>query len=160
MTDEMKLAKAKEVYKLLHQTLEKNDWHYENDDEKLTIKCGAQGDNLPVEFTVKIDALRQLVKLHSHLPLVIHEDKRIDIAMVISIINNNLADGCFDYDISSGHIFFRMTSSFIESSIGESVFMYMLLCSFATIDKYNDKLLMLAKGMITVEQFISSVSDN
>ncbi|MCD7785551.1 MAG: YbjN domain-containing protein [Oscillospiraceae bacterium] len=158
MADEMKVAKANEVYKLLCQTLEKNNWKYKKDEEKLSIECGAQGDDLPVEFIVKVDAERQLVLLTSHLPFVIQEDKRVDMAMVISVINNLLVDGCFDYSVTNGHIFFRMTNSFIESTVSESVFMYMLLCSFKTIDDYNDKLLMVAKGMITTEQFISSLA--
>ena len=52
-----------------------------------------------------------------------------------------------------------MTNSFLESKISEEVFAYMLYCSCQTIDEYNDKFLMLAKGMISIEQFLSTLAN-
>jgi hypothetical protein len=47
-----------------------------------------------------------------------------------------------------------MTTSYIESLLGEAVFKYMLACAAQTIDAYNDRFFMLSKGMLSVEQFI------
>ncbi|MBR6742530.1 MAG: hypothetical protein IKM09_03700, partial [Clostridia bacterium] len=97
--------------------------------------------------------------LISHMPFVIHEDKRLDVAIAVTALNNRLVDGCFDYDIKSGHMFFRMTNSFIDSRLDEEVFAYMLFCACKTIDDYNDKFLMLDKGMLSLEQFLSSLDN-
>ncbi len=148
---------AKATFATLCQTLDNNDWSYKKNEEALSIECGAQGEDLPMEFNIKVDADRMLVMLLSHLPFVIAEDKRLDIAVAVSAVNNALVDGCFDYDIASGHMFFRMTNSFIESRIAEEVFAYMLFCSCQTIDEYNDKFLMLAKGVLSIEQFLASI---
>lgn len=40
----------------------------------------------------------------------------------------------------------------------KELFEYMLMVSAATIDEYNDKFLMIAKGMISFEQFLESES--
>ena len=80
-------------------------------------------------------------------------------AIAVSAINNVLVNGCFDYIIADGHMFFRMTNSFIESQLGADLFKYLLYCSCQTIDEYNDKLLMVAKGMISIEQFLKSLND-
>ena len=96
----------------------------------------------------------------SKLPFVIQEDKRIDVALAVSMVNNQLVDGSFDYDITSGKLLYRMTNSFIESKLSKEVFDYMLFVAFHTIDEYNDKFLMLAKGYISVEQFLSANDDN
>ena len=56
-------------------------------------------------------------------------------------------------------MFFRMTNSFMESKLGEEAFAYMLFCSCQVIDEYNDKFLMLAKGMVSIEQFLSSLNN-
>ncbi len=159
MAELKNLEQAKDAFATLCRTLDKHEWSYNKDDENLSLKCGAQGDDLPMEFTIKVDADRMLVMLASHLPFVIQEDKRIDVAIAVSAVNNVLADGCFDYDIATGHLFFRMTNSFMESVLSEEVFAYLLFCSCHTIDEYNDKFLMLAKGMLSIEQFISTLID-
>ena len=74
----------------------------------------------------------------------------------ISVINNNLVDGCFDYDLSDGTIIFRMTNSYLESEVSRELFEYMLFLSFTTVDEYNDKLMMLSKGLISLAQFLES----
>lgn len=150
-------ARAEVTFRTLCQTLDKNDWHYKKDEAEMTVKCGARGDDLPMDLNIQVDAERMLVILVSHLPFVIQEDKRLDVAVAVSAINNVLVDGCFDYDVVEGHMFFRMTNSFIESILGVDVFEYMLYCSCQTIDEYNDKFLMLSKGMMSIEQFLATL---
>ncbi len=157
MADERKLAQAKSVFETLCRTLDKHEWKYGKDEEKLMIECGAQGDDLPMKITVKVDPERSLIMLLSHIPFVIREDKRLDLAIAVSAVNNSLVDGSFDYDVTKGNMCFRMTNSYIESIIGEEVISYMLFCSCQTIDEYNDKFLMLSKGIVSIEQFISTV---
>lgn len=159
MAEQKNLEQAKATFATLCNTLDKNDWRYKKDEEKLSIDCGAQGDDLPMDISVEVDVDRMLVMLLSHLPFVVQEDKRLDVAIAVSAVNYALVDGCFDYDVASGHMFFRMTNSFIESKISEDVFAYMLFCSCQTIDEYNDKFLMLAKGMLSIEQFLSLLAN-
>lgn len=159
MAEVNNIAQAKATFDTLCQALEHHEWHYEKDEEKLSIECGAQGEDLPMEITIKVDAERMLIMVLSHMPFVIQEDKRLEVAIAVSAINNALVDGCFDYDVASGHMFFRMTNSFLESTVGEEVFSYLLFCSCQTIDEYNDKFLMLAKGMISIEQFLSTLAN-
>lgn len=156
MADEKQLKQAQETFSTLCQTLDGHKWRYKKDEDDLSIECGAQGDDLPMEITLKVDADRQLFLLLSRLPFVTPEDKRLDTAVAVSFVNNMLVDGSFDYDIKSGHMIFRMTNSFLESKLGEDAFSYMLFCSCKTIDDYNDKFLMLSKGMMSLEQFIST----
>lgn len=157
MAEVNNVAQAKAVFDTLCQALEHHEWHYEKDEEKLSIECGAQGEDLPMKLTIKVDAERMLIMVLSHMPFVIQEDKRLEVAIAVSAINNALVDGCFDYDVASGHMFFRMTNSFLESTVSEEVFSYLLFCSCQTIDEYNDKFLMLAKGMLSIEQFLASI---
>ncbi len=159
MAEKKYLKEAKVVFKTLCQTLEHHDWRYKKDEEKLIVECGAQGEDLPMELTVNVDADRALVLLFSKMPFVVQEDKRLDLAVAVSAVNYILVDGCFDYDVASGRMYFRITNSFIDSLLGEDVLAYMLFCSCQTIDDYNDKFLMLAKGILSLEQFIASVKD-
>ena len=153
------LAQARAEFEILCQTFDNHQWKYQKNEEKLAVDCGAQGDDLPMDITVTVDADRMLVMLLSKMSFVIQEDKRLDVAIAVSAINNLLVDGSFDYNITTGRIFFRMTNSFRDSEIREAVFSYMLLCSFQTIDEYNDKFLMLAKGMLSIEKFLAALND-
>ena len=153
MADE-KLERAEKVFETLCSALDGHDWHYEKDEEKLKIECGAQGDDLPMDISIRVDAGRQLIMLISHLPFVIPEEKRLDAAIATSIVNNRMVDGSFDFDITDGHMFFRLTNSFIDSEIGEELVYYMVMISCVTIDEYNDKFLMLGKGMMSIKDFM------
>ena len=153
MTEE-KLQRAQRTFATLCKNLDEHDWHYEKDEENLEIECGARGEDLPMDIRIIVDADRQLIILLSVMPFVAPDTKRLDVAIATSIVNNKLVDGSFDYDVTSGHMIFRMTSSFIESEIDSEVFTYMLMVSCHTIDEYNDKFFMLGKGMLSINQFL------
>lgn len=156
MAEEKDLIRAKQTFNTLCRALDKNGWHYRKNEAELSIECKARGDDLPIDISITVDAERMLVMLFSHIPFVVAEDKRLDLAVAVSVVNNRFVDGSFDYNIRSGDMVFRITTSFRESEIGEGTFMYMLLCACQTVDDYNDKFLMLSKGMLSLEQFISS----
>ena len=146
--------KALEVFNGLCKTFEKHDWQYEKEEAKLTLRSGAVSADLPMEFDVIVEEDSMLVLLVSRLPFSVPEDRRRDMAVAVSVANNALADGCFDFDICGGRLFFRMTSCFLDSTLGEDLFRYMLFASCRIIDEYNDKFLSLATGRMPVEEFI------
>ena len=96
--------------------------------------------------------------LLSHLPFVIPEDKRMEMAIAVGAVNFALSDGCFDYNIASGQLFFRMTNAFMDCVLSEEVFEYMLFVSCRIIDEYNDKFFMISKDLLPIDQFLSTLS--
>ena len=52
MAEEMNMQKAREVFGTLVKMLDTRDWKYEKHEDKLLIKSGVKGDDLPVEFIV------------------------------------------------------------------------------------------------------------
>lgn len=158
MADEMELKQAQEVFATICQTLDSLDWKYDADKEKLWLSTGARGEDLPIDLKIKVDAKRYMVTVFSPIPFAVPEDKRLDMAAAVSVANNILADGNFDYDINNGHIFFRMTNCYRGSKLGNELFVYMVMCACKTVDDFNDRFLMLSKGMITMEKFIEIVT--
>ena len=156
MTDEKILKQAQSVYDTLCKALEAREWKFTKIEDKLTITCGARGEDLPMDIIVIVNPKAQVVSLYSPLPFKMAEDKRVDAAVAVSVANYGLVNGTFDYDVTDGEIRFRLVSSFRESILGEELFDYMLMVSAATVDDYNDKFLMLSKGMLSLEQFISA----
>lgn len=148
------LGLAKATFATLCRALDNKEWKYDADHEALRLHCGVRGDDLPMDLNFTVDSNRMLIIMTSHLPYVIPEDKRLEVAIAVSLVNNMLAHGCFDYDIQEGNIFYRMTNCFIESQVGEELFEYLLNAACHVVDEYNDKFLMLGKGMLSLEQFM------
>ena len=150
------MVKAKETYAVLCQMLDNRNWHYEKFEDDLVIKSGVKGDDFPIDFIMRVNPRNEIVSFISWMPFKVEESKRIDMALATTVVNYGLADGSFDYDLSDGTILFRLTSSYRESILSESLFEYMLMVSASTVDEYNDKFFMISKGMMTIQQFIDS----
>ena len=154
MADENMIIKAKKIYDDLCRMLDSKDWKYDKDEEKLRIYFNAMGEDLPMNFILVVDANRQLIRLLSPMPYKIPENKRLDLAIATCAATYSMADGSFDYDIEDGSIFFRLTASFRESTIGDGLFEYMIYCSGAMVDKYNDKFFAIGKGILELTDFL------
>lgn len=154
MIDENKMELAKQVYQTLCKTVEGRGWKYEKDEENMIVYFGINGEDIPMQLILVIDAERQLIRLLSPMPFKMSESKRVEGAIATCAATYGMVDGNFDYDLSDGEIVFRMTASFRESTIGEALFFYMISCSCAMVDTYNDKFLALDKGIIDVTDFL------
>lgn len=155
MIDEKKMELANQVYQTLCEAIERREWDFGKDKEKLLVHFGVNGDDIPMQFILIVDAERQLIRLMSPMPFKMSESKRIEGAIATCAASFDMVDGSFDYDLSDGTITFRMTASFIESLIGEGLFQYMISCSCAMVDKYNDQFLALDKGIVSITDFIA-----
>lgn len=155
MVDEKKMELAKRVYQTLCNAIERREWNFGKDEEKLLVHFGVNGDDIPMQFILIVDAERQLIRVMSPLPFKMSESKRMEGAIATCAASFGMADGSFDYDLSDGTIVFRMTASFRESLIGEGLFQYLISCSCAMVDQYNDQFLALDKGIMSITDFIA-----
>ncbi|MBP3634002.1 MAG: hypothetical protein J6J43_05470 [Oscillospiraceae bacterium] len=151
---EEKTLKAQQTYKTLCTSFDNNGWHYDRHDDDLVITCSMSSDDLPIDHMISVLAKQQVVMLLSRLPFTVPKEKALDIAIAVCVINDKLADGCFDYKMEDGSVYFRQTTSFLESELGEELFPRMVSIASTTVDAFNDKLFMLVKGMLTIEQFL------
>lgn len=154
-----KMLQAQKTFETFCRMMDAQNWKYAKDEEKLMIETGARGDDLPIALRVLVDAERMLVRLYSPMDFEVAADRLVDMAMGICIINDNLVDGNFDLNVENGNIFYRMTTSFRESLISEEAFDFFLGFAIHVIDEYNDKLLMLAKGMLTPSQLLEQIKN-
>ncbi len=145
---------AQQVYQTVCAALDARTWEYGKDEEKLLVHFGVNGEDLPMNLIIMADVERQLIRVMSPLPFKMDENKRVEGAVATCAASYGMVDGNFDYDISDGSIVFRMTACYRESTIGEELIQYMISCTCAMVDKYNDMFLALSKGIMTVADFI------
>lgn len=153
MADAKQQAQA--TFQALCDAMDAMDWKYTKEDG-LRISTGARGEDLPMDLDIRIDEKLSLIKLVSSLDFTVPEDKRIDMALAVAAANYSMVNGCFDYNILNGRLFFRMATPYVDMQLDEEVFRYLLLCACKTIDNYNDKFLMLSKGMLSIEDFLKA----
>ena len=145
---------AREVYSLIINTLNAKGWNFDRDDENMVIRTGVAGDDLPINFVIIVNERNGVMQFLSSLPIHMPEDMRVDGAIAVAIANYGMVDGSFDYDINDGEIRFRLTTAFRDGTLGTDNVEYLIGVGAGMVEKYNDRFFMLAKGMISIEQFI------
>ena len=158
MSDKKEMKLATQVYDTLCRALDDRKWKYDKDEEKLVVHFDVRGEDIPMKMIIFVDAERQLIRLISPMNEM-SEEKRLDGAIAVCDASWNIVDGSFDYDISDGSITFRMTAPFRESEIGVELFQYLISCSCATVDKYNDQFLAIDKGLLSIGDFLKKGRD-
>ena len=154
MATEKEKKKALNVYEQMCTMLDNKGFKYTRHDDDLVISCTVRGEDIPMDMLIFVHEEQQLVRILSPMPFDVPEDKRFDMAVAVCVANYGIIDGSSDYDLSDGDLRFRLTSSFRESILSEDLLEYMFMVSAVTTDRYNDKFMMLAKGMMSIEQFI------
>lgn len=155
-----RMAEGKVVFDNLVQHLHNIKLNFEAKEleDRYMIKFNMSGDDIPMRFFIYVNPAHQIITLHSPMPVTFPADK-IDVACkAICAINYRLTDGDFQIDVRDGEVIFNMSNCYAGSLISSEVFNYMLGMSINIVDEFNDKLLMLSKGLIDIETLKSSLN--
>ena len=144
------------IFRRVCKKLDDRGWTYMPHDEDLVITLNVRGEDIPMELLFHVDAKRNLLKVLSVLPLAAAEDKRVEMALAVCAVNDQLANGNFDLNLSDGKVVFRVAAPF-EGGLPDETIDYLIGVTCVTVDEYNDKLLMFNKGMWTLEEFIGKI---
>lgn len=142
---------AKENFDKLRQALDERKWHYDTDEEDYSVSFKVNGDDLLLDFQIRVDKKRDLVVLYSRLPFKVSKERAVEMAQAVNHANTMLAEGSFDYNYKSGFLCYRLTNSFRGSVLSASVYDRMISMAGHTVDEYNEKLLLLSLGAISLE---------
>lgn len=156
MIEKSKLVKAQKMYQTLCDILNDGKVRFEKDDQNLTINFTMTGEDLPMKFFIIINAESELINIFSPIPAKFSSEKLLDGAVAVCQANYTTTYGCFEYDLSNGTILFKMNSSYKDSLISSTVFYALIMVANMCVDKFNDKFLLLAKGLITLETFFQN----
>ena len=159
MADQNNLELTKRMYATLCAALDERQWKYRRNDEEMSLEYIVNGDDIPMRFIVRFDAERTLARVFSPLPLSVREDKRLEMAVAVSMINNNLVAGCFDLDMDDGELRFRISNNFRDSVLSADAFLHLMQLGINVVEHYNDKLFMLATGVISLEKFVELIGE-
>ena len=151
MADKKQLKEAMATYKALCDALDRRKWNYKKEEEKMLVRFNVSGDDLNMSFVMFMDADRDLVM--SWLPFNATNNPDA-VSRAVLQANYRMIAGSFDFNYKDGAIAFRLNASYKGAVLGDGAFNYMINVAANTVDEYNDELLMLDKGQITIEQFM------
>ena len=154
MANEKELRAANNAYETVCAGLDKMNWKYERHDNDRVVSFGVNGEDIPMQMIIVVDAERQLIRLLSKLPFAMEQERRVEGSIITNCVNYRLADGSFDFDLGDGSIVFRLAASYRASLIDPELIRYMCLVACSTIDKYNDRFMMVNKGLMSVSEFL------
>lgn len=154
MAEDKGLELAKRVYEDMCQAMDKQEWHYDRHDEDLVVTIKMQGEDLPVGLILRVNAAAQVVSVFSVLPVTVPDEKLVDMALAVCIANDGMINGSFDLDMNKKQIVWRLCTTYQGSLLGSEAYCYMVGVSTGTVDKYNERFLMLAKDMIDLKKFV------
>ncbi len=150
---------AQKNFSILIAMLEQKQLKYsieENRQDFSHVCIRFTGKDLPMTLHLLVRADRQLVSLFSPMPFLIDEEHRNEAAVAVTVANHGLTNGSFDLNMQDGSIRFRLTTAFMETTLSPALFEYLLYVSADTIDRYNDRFMMLNNGEMDLQTFISA----
>ncbi|MBQ4066721.1 MAG: hypothetical protein IJD22_03645 [Clostridia bacterium] len=154
MENEIALQLARETVDRMCSALDGGGWQYTKGEDLLSIEFEVEGEDLPMSFNVSANPENSVLTLRSPLPITVPADRRIDMALAVCKINTRLNDGCFQYDMKNGLLYYCMTCGYTDSIMGNGAFLYEIFNSCAMVEEYNDRLLLVSEGVITPENII------
>ena len=129
-------------------------------DGNYSISISGKGKDLSMNFFIAISAKNELLSILSEMPFTFEQNKIVEGVIATTIVTDLLREGSFDFDIKSGRIFYRLTTSFNQMEVTKELCAHMFEISTYTVDRYNDKLFMVAKGAMSSEEFYNFVHSN
>lgn len=155
----MKKMDAIDVYNLFQKYLKKRGMQFAESEEdgEYGILLAWEGEDLSIPTKYIIEDDPKCIFAISPLPFSFSEDRRIEGAIATSIINYESRDGSFDYNIKTGNVCFRLCTCWEGCIVGEGLFKYLIDYVPGRVDEFNDKLLMVSTGIMSIEQFYQFV---
>lgn len=131
--------------------------NFDKDEDELTFNYTINGDDIPMDFNMRILPKVGLISLISPFSFVVKEENRMNAAIAVTAVNQFLLNGSFDMNLRTGNICFRINTCYEDENIDYDVLNYLVAVSVNTVDRYNDHILALAKDIITLKQFVKWV---
>lgn len=157
---ELELENARDAFEAICEAMDNYNLVYDKDEDEMTVDLTISGQDMPIEMHFRVHPDKEIVRMISPMPYIVPREKRLDMAVALTFVNIRLINGCYDLDMKTGHIGFRLVESYAGSRLGYEAIQYLISITNITEDNYNDKLIMLNKDIITLRKFVSLVTAN
>lgn len=153
-----KKERAEAVFKCFCNYLDSENLKYQKDEEKRTIVLQMTGEDFPMTTLFAVEEEAERTFIYSKMPFEIQKEKLVDIVMAVNYINQVLAIGTFCVDVNDLTCSFESNEIFTGlSGFSAAYAERVIMVAFSAIEKYNDKLFAVNKGLMTVKDFAAQL---
>lgn len=159
MTDENKNRLAKTTFTTVCQALDAFELDYRHHKDTLKAVFRYETEQTIFDVQIQIDAHRNLILVHSPQNISIPFEKRKMMAGAITAINYILNIGGFDYDFTTGKMYFRAVTPFQNSIVSLQTIQDLVATVVNTVEKYNPKIIQLVYGEISLQNLMMQLGN-
>ena len=144
---------AQAVYDTMIRALKGIDWKFQELGDHV-IRYTYTGKDFPMDFLVMIRDKADMVLFRTVMPCRIPDDKMTEALLATHMANNKFRMGEFVLDFERKQVSFALNPLYEDATPREEWFIYLMQLAHMVADEYNDKFMMLAKGMISLQDII------
>ena len=149
-----KRERADAVFKCYCDFLDGKNFKYQRDESERSIILQITGEDFPMTTLFKVEEEHERTFVFSKIPFEAQKEKLTDLIMATTFINQVLAIGAFCVDTENLYCSFESNEIYtglegFNAEYAERV----IISAFSAIEKYNDKLFAINKGLMTVRDF-------
>ena len=138
--------------------LEDRGWDFEKNKDDFSVGFTANGKDMPVEVTLKINPELMTVSAFAAPPVQTPEGMDEQLAVATVILNDGVIHGNFDYDKNGRRIIFRVSTSYRDTALDKEVYLYLIAAAFTSVDQTASTIKALCDGTLAVEQMIATLA--
>ena len=138
--------------------LDERGWEYDKDKENYALGFMSDGKDMRFSITVKLNPDLKIVSVFVTLPFLVPEDKEGQLAVALSLINGEIVHGSFELDKPAGRILFRISTSYLDSTLDKDVYFYLIAAAFGTADSAAATVKSMCESAATAEQVVSALT--
>lgn len=153
-----KKERADAVFKCYCDFLDGENLKYQKDESERTVILQLTGEDFPMTTMFHVEEEQERTFIFSKMPFEIQKEKLVDIVMAVNYINQVLAIGTFCVDMNNLYCSFESNEIFTGlSGFSKAYAERVIMVAFSAIEKYNDKLFAINKGLMTVKDFAAQL---
>ena len=119
----------------IRRYFDRDDWKYEVVDEA-RIRFGVKMNNASYKALVRFQPEKDLISLFIYYPFEVPENRRLEVAEVVTRMNYGLSFGWCEMDLKDGETRFRSFLAVDDAPFYPNQFKTILNTGFSTTDKY------------------------
>lgn len=116
--------------------LDAQDWSYRVRADKPSLETGVAGETCVFSISVTVVGDPANLGVLVHLPMLVPEARRVELAEAITRANYDLLNGCFEMDFSDGELRYRASMPIVDGFVTEKQFRELLYYAITMADRY------------------------
>lgn len=153
-----KRERADAVYKCFCGFLDGKGYKYRADVSERSIILQFSGEDFPMTALFRVEEENERVFVYSKLPFEMQRSKHVDLVMATTYINQVLPIGTFCVDADERACSFESCEVYAGlSGFSAEYAERVIMSAFSAIEKYNDKLFAVNKGLMSVKEFAAQL---